>query len=166
MICDLDDLSPLTMDCGEHLIKVTYSNYGRTKPYAMVCPHPRGFMEDVACTSTIADQLVHCDGLTRCLVNVNKPDDPCYGTGKYTEVQYICLGKWWCDFLIVCNAMFCLWLSRWEIFCLWHFLNTYWNCQIFIHTYNILVFRFVYNVRWLYICAWCVWLLFVYGYWV
>ena len=93
IVCDVANSWPLAMDCGERLIRLTYSNFGRTKPYAVVCPHPRGTVEDVACTSSIADQLVHCNGLRRCQVDVNLYNDPCLGTGKYAEVQYTCLGE-------------------------------------------------------------------------
>ena len=97
--CELSDPALITMNYGEKLIKVTYSNYGRAYPYDAVCPHPRGFAEDLACTSPIVDQLVICDGQRSCQVIVHTPShDPCYGTGKYVEVRYICEGGWFCHF--------------------------------------------------------------------
>ena len=83
----------LTMNCGWELIKVIYSNYGRTAPYDVVCPYPRGSSEDVARVSSIADQI-SCDGQRWCQVNIVPPaTDPCLNTGKYAEVRFVCQGK-------------------------------------------------------------------------
>ena len=85
---------PLTLDCGPNIINVTYSNYGRTEPYSVMCPHPHGSSEDVTCTSPIWDQLDTCDGLRSCQKEVVlSGNDPCYMTGKYAEVRYICQGE-------------------------------------------------------------------------
>ena len=79
------------MDCSYKVIKVTNSNFGRSAPYASVCPHPGGSNEDLACTYSIADKLLPCDDQHQCQVAIFQPtSDPCYGTGKYAEVDYIC----------------------------------------------------------------------------
>ena len=84
----------LTLDCGPNIINMTYSNYGRTEPYSVMCPHPHGPSEDVTCTSPIWDQLDTCDGLRSCQKEVVlSGNDPCYMTGKYAEVRYICQGE-------------------------------------------------------------------------
>ena len=84
----------LTMNCGERSIEVTYANWGRTEPYDVVCPHPRGGNEDLHCDHSISDQLESCDGLTKCQTVVDRPNtDPCYETSKYAEVRYICQGE-------------------------------------------------------------------------
>ena len=82
------------VNCGYEVINVTHSNYGRTQPYADVCPHPRGLTEDVTCMSPISTQLESCDGNGSCQVMMDGPgDDPCDETGKYAEVQYVCQGE-------------------------------------------------------------------------
>ena len=84
----------LTLDCGPNIINMTYSNYGRTEPYSVMCPHPHGPSEDDTCTSPIWDQLDTCDGLRSCQKEVVlSGNDPCYMTGKYAEVRYICQGE-------------------------------------------------------------------------
>ena len=84
----------LTLDCGPNIINMTYSNYGRTEPYSVMCPHPHGPSEDVTSTSPIWDQLDTCDGLRSCQKEVVlSGNDPCYMTGKYAEVRYICQGE-------------------------------------------------------------------------
>ena len=81
----------VTINCGHKIIKVTNSNFGRSAPYASMCPHPGGRNEELACTHSITDQLLPCDDRHQCQVKIVQPtSDPYYATGKYAEVDYIC----------------------------------------------------------------------------
>ena len=71
---------------------VVYANWGRTQPYSVACPEPRGAHQDTGCYLSIYDQFSACHGATSCVV----PDvsgmgvGPCYNTAKYMQVLYFC----------------------------------------------------------------------------
>ena len=93
-VCHLGGPLRLIMACPEKYIMVTSSNYGRTDPYASVCPNPHSLSGDLACTGFISDQLQTCENQPSCVVDVVVPAvDKCPNTGKYAEVQYTCTGK-------------------------------------------------------------------------
>lgn len=52
-------------------------------------------IKDTNCTSTTSEEIIKrkCDGESECIINVNNKElgeDPCPGTYKYLEVNFIC----------------------------------------------------------------------------
>ena len=93
IICNNDLPALVSLSCPAGVIDIPYANWGRSQPYAAVCPEPRGPNEDTWCYHSIADLLSACHGATSCEV----PDlifvgfDPCPDTGKYIQILYSCV---------------------------------------------------------------------------
>ena len=81
------------------VISITWANFGRRKPDAELCPFGMSHGNDTNC---VAHQNFYtrrakqtCDGRNTCQFGrpEDNPGDPCYGTYKYMEAEYDCVGK-------------------------------------------------------------------------
>lgn len=82
----------MTITCPTGIIFIEKAIFGRTKD-SSVCFHPD--INDTNCTSTKSEAIIKrkCDGESECIINVNNNElggDPCPGTYKYLEVNFIC----------------------------------------------------------------------------
>lgn len=82
----------MTITCPTGIIFIEKAIFGRTKDDS-VCPH--SLTTDTNCVSTESQAIIKskCDGKSECIINVNNDElggDPCSGTYKYLEVNYIC----------------------------------------------------------------------------
>ncbi|XP_063065568.1 uncharacterized protein LOC134457490 [Engraulis encrasicolus] len=85
----------LTIDCGQDVIKILSSNYGRTDNTTCIAGRPSGQIKKTDCheEKAFAYMAERCDGRTQCsaLASNSVFSDPCRGTFKYLEVSYTCL---------------------------------------------------------------------------
>lgn len=82
----------MTITCPTGIIFIEEAMFGRTKN-SSVCTDPRIF--DTNCTSTESKAIIKskCDGESECSIDVENGKlggDPCPGTFKYLEVNFIC----------------------------------------------------------------------------
>lgn len=82
----------MMITCPTGIIFIEKAIYGRTKNDS-VCMHQH--IKDTNCTSTTSEEIIKrkCDGESECIINVNNKElgeDPCPGTYKYLEVNFIC----------------------------------------------------------------------------
>jgi len=82
-----------TIRCsGGSKLYVINANYGRTAG-GSVCPHPHS-IKSTQCSASKSLDIVRslCQGQTSCTLEARNKvfGDPCYGTHKYLEVNYIC----------------------------------------------------------------------------
>lgn len=82
----------MKITCPTGTIFIEKAIFGRTKDDS-VCPHSQ--IEDTNCVSTTSQAIIQskCNGKSECRINVNNDDlggDPCPGTHKYLEVNFIC----------------------------------------------------------------------------
>jgi len=90
----------VTLNCQEpnHLIKITYAQYGRRS--RDVCPYGNHAKTD--CGTSASENRVKemCDGKKTCMVAARNSifGDPCVGTVKYLEVTYTCQKPGPCTF--------------------------------------------------------------------
>ncbi|XP_041454654.1 polycystic kidney disease protein 1-like 2 [Lytechinus variegatus] len=83
IICENQDG---VIDCGENLISISSSVYGRTD--ASTC----GLSYTTDCVLDVAPALVFCNDQSQCTVEAgnNLFGDPCPGTQKYLNITYTC----------------------------------------------------------------------------
>nr|XP_054770118.1 L-rhamnose-binding lectin CSL1-like [Lytechinus pictus] len=76
------------IDCGENLISISSSVYGRTD--ASTC----GLSYTTDCVLDVVPELVFCNGQSQCTVEAENDlfGDPCSGTQKYLNITYTCEG--------------------------------------------------------------------------
>lgn len=82
----------MTITCLTGIIFIEDAIFGRTKN-SSVCPHDQ--IKNTNCTSTRSEAIIKtkCDGVPVCSVEVDYDKlggDPCPGTYKYLEVNFIC----------------------------------------------------------------------------
>lgn len=82
----------MTITCLTGIIFIEDAIFGRTKN-SSVCPHNQ--IKNTNCTSTRSEAIIKtkCDGVPVCSVEVDYDKlggDPCPGTYKYLEVNFIC----------------------------------------------------------------------------
>uniref|UniRef100_A0A3P8ZSL6 SUEL-type lectin domain-containing protein n=1 Tax=Esox lucius TaxID=8010 RepID=A0A3P8ZSL6_ESOLU len=85
--------STSSLDCGKGVIKVFHANFGRRD--GTTCSAGRHELSDQNCLQPKVLEVVKkwCEGKSRCTVGHDPTfGDPCYGTYKYLEVSYRCLG--------------------------------------------------------------------------
>ncbi|XP_041457568.1 sperm receptor for egg jelly-like [Lytechinus variegatus] len=83
IICENQDG---VIDCGENLISISSSVYGRTD--ASTC----GLSYTTDCVLDVAPELAFCNGQSQCTVEAENDlsGDPCSGTRKYLNITYTC----------------------------------------------------------------------------
>ena len=94
--CGPNPVYPVCPNNG--LIKVEYANYGRTAPDPEVCAYS-SHKNVITCSQHEEAYLEHakslCEMKNSCHVTVlSSLGDPCYGTYKYLEVRFHCVGKY------------------------------------------------------------------------
>lgn len=82
----------MTITCPNGIIFIEDAMFGRTQD-KRVCPHDQ--IKDTNCTSTESKAIIKrkCDGESTCSIKVDYNElggDPCSGTYKYLEVNFIC----------------------------------------------------------------------------
>ena len=94
IVCSGMGLLPVSLSCDDGVIDIHYANWGRTVPYADMCPLFVGFEQNTNCYHNVYDNFDLCCGLKQCSINQtqNLPN-PCYSTARYIEVRYSCKGK-------------------------------------------------------------------------
>ncbi|KAL0970511.1 hypothetical protein UPYG_G00243050 [Umbra pygmaea] len=84
-----------SIDCGKGVIKVFHANFGRRD--AKTCSAGRTEFSNQNCLQPNTLDVVKkwCEGKSSCTVGHDPIfGDPCYGTYKYLEVSYTCLGEY------------------------------------------------------------------------
>ncbi|KAL2104006.1 hypothetical protein ACEWY4_000874 [Coilia grayii] len=85
----------MTIDCGQDVIKILSSNYGRRDRTTCIAGRPSDQVQKTDCylEKTFTYMANRCDGNTRCSVLASNSvfSDPCVGTFKYLEVAFTCL---------------------------------------------------------------------------
>lgn len=80
----------MNLACPSGNIFIEKATFGRTEKE--VCKHDK--IKTTNCTSTTSEAIVkkNCDGKPQCSIAVNTTvfGDPCQGTHKYLEVNFIC----------------------------------------------------------------------------
>ena len=82
-----------TISClGGTTIYVQSANYGRTEG-ASVCPHPSIQTTDCTAPESLERVRDRCQGQTTCIIEASNNifGDPCPGTYKYLEVEFVCV---------------------------------------------------------------------------
>uniref|UniRef100_A0A8C7IPV7 SUEL-type lectin domain-containing protein n=1 Tax=Oncorhynchus kisutch TaxID=8019 RepID=A0A8C7IPV7_ONCKI len=85
--------STSSLDCGKGVIKVFHANYGRRD--GSTCSAGRHELSNQNCLQPKTLDVVKqwCEGKSQCTVGLDPVfGDPCFGTYKYLEVSYTCLG--------------------------------------------------------------------------
>ncbi|XP_045072097.1 L-rhamnose-binding lectin CSL1 [Coregonus clupeaformis] len=85
--------STSSLDCGKGVIQVFHANYGRRD--GSTCSAGRHELSNQNCLQPKTLDVVKqwCEGKSQCTVGHDAVfGDPCYGTYKYLEVSYTCLG--------------------------------------------------------------------------
>ncbi|XP_043959361.1 L-rhamnose-binding lectin CSL3-like [Gambusia affinis] len=83
------------LHCGEgQAIYVTRATYGRTEKKTCRAGRPADQLENTECSTDTEEVGERCNGKQWCKVKASDYvfGDPCYGTYKYLEVEYICYG--------------------------------------------------------------------------
>ena len=88
--------SKLTMQCpARTTIRVLRALYGRKLPGSEACPHKQTSDTNCAAANSFSVVQARCAApLTTCTLEVEKSlfgVDPCVGTYKYLEVEYVCV---------------------------------------------------------------------------
>ncbi|XP_043959244.1 L-rhamnose-binding lectin CSL2-like [Gambusia affinis] len=81
------------LHCGEgQAIYVTRATYGRTEKKTCRAGRPADQLENTECSTDTEEVGERCNGKQWCKVKASDYvfRDPCYGTYKYLEVEYIC----------------------------------------------------------------------------
>uniref|UniRef100_A0A3B5QMB5 SUEL-type lectin domain-containing protein n=1 Tax=Xiphophorus maculatus TaxID=8083 RepID=A0A3B5QMB5_XIPMA len=97
------------LSCGQ-AIYVTSATYGRTDKKTCSAGRPADQLENTECFTYAEEVGERCNGKQWCKVKASNYvfGDPCYGTYKYLEVEYICY-----DFQ---HFVFCLPTANEDIF--------------------------------------------------
>uniref|UniRef100_A0A3B5QM26 SUEL-type lectin domain-containing protein n=1 Tax=Xiphophorus maculatus TaxID=8083 RepID=A0A3B5QM26_XIPMA len=82
------------LHCGQ-AIYVTSATYGRTDKKTCSAGRPADQLENTECFTYAEEVGERCNGKQWCKVKASNYvfGDPCYGTYKYLEVEYICYGE-------------------------------------------------------------------------
>ncbi|XP_028850037.1 L-rhamnose-binding lectin CSL2-like [Denticeps clupeoides] len=87
----------MTLDCGQDIIEITSSNYGRRDGSTCSGDRPANQLAMTECylPRTLSDVSSSCNGKSLCSLSAGSfvPFDPCVGTYKYLEVTYICVSS-------------------------------------------------------------------------
>uniref|UniRef100_A0A3B5Q2Y1 SUEL-type lectin domain-containing protein n=1 Tax=Xiphophorus maculatus TaxID=8083 RepID=A0A3B5Q2Y1_XIPMA len=86
------------LHCGKvtgQAIYVTSATYGRTDKKTCSAGRPADQLENTECFTYAEEVGERCNGKQWCKVKASNYvfGDPCYGTYKYLEVEYICYGE-------------------------------------------------------------------------
>uniref|UniRef100_A0A3B3V6H7 SUEL-type lectin domain-containing protein n=1 Tax=Poecilia latipinna TaxID=48699 RepID=A0A3B3V6H7_9TELE len=83
------------LHCEGQAIYVTSASYGRTNKKTCSAGRPADQLENTECYTYREEVGERCNGKQWCKVRASNYvfGNPCYGTYKYLEVEYICYGE-------------------------------------------------------------------------
>uniref|UniRef100_A0A3B5PU33 SUEL-type lectin domain-containing protein n=1 Tax=Xiphophorus maculatus TaxID=8083 RepID=A0A3B5PU33_XIPMA len=83
------------LHCEGQAIYVTSATYGRTDKKTCSARRPADQLKNTECFTYAEEVGERCNGKQWCKVKASNYvfGDPCYGTYKYLEVEYICYGE-------------------------------------------------------------------------
>ncbi|XP_062314504.1 rhamnose-binding lectin-like [Osmerus eperlanus] len=95
VMTDICEGQQTTLNCGSSVINVVSANYGRTDSVTCISGRPANQISKTDCINPKTFPLVAsiCNGKTSCSLDASNSvfSDPCFGTYKYLNVNYVCI---------------------------------------------------------------------------